>query len=355
MDFREACRLLGVSGNEPIEEIKKEYLKKVKFYHPDNFEDNPEKKEFAEEMTKQTNEAWEFLQMHYHAAKEQASQEKNDYGSTAGSTQTAGWRVDPVYTPVFSPLVIFLTLLIIVSLASCLVLPPLMEQAELLMTYSKEERKLMEQFHFEDCDGGYEISAINTSISGTITIPSTFNGEPVVAIAERGFANCNAITEVILPDNVIRIDERSFYGCEKMCSIQLSENLEYIAKGAFAHCVALTEIYLPDSLKEIQSVSFVDPGVFYGCDGLTTVHIGKNISELTYCTFEGCDLLTDIYLSNTVSQIGGYTFVGCSNIKNIYYDGTLEDWGTVVVDVNAFEHECTIMVNCSNGSTEYQR
>ena len=57
----------------------------------------------------------------------------------------------------------------------------------------------------------YSVRAANTSISGNIEIPQTYNGKPVVVIQNSAFKDCSNVTSVLIPNSIksIGIDRKS--------------------------------------------------------------------------------------------------------------------------------------------------
>ena len=53
----------------------------------------------------------------------------------------------------------------------------------------------------------------NTSVSGTITIPSTANGYTVIGIGDNAFDHCSGIISVKIPNSVTTIGYYAFAEC----------------------------------------------------------------------------------------------------------------------------------------------
>ena len=117
------------------------------------------------------------------------------------------------------------------------------------------------------------VSGIGTCKDSVITIPSTYNGLPVKAIANSAFQHIN-ITEVIIPDTVTTIGTYAFYGCYALEQVTIPANVTTIGSWAFGGCANL------------YSVTFEAPN-------------GWHISDGTY----GAPLLaTDLVTTATAAQ-----------------------------------------------------
>ncbi|MBQ6929506.1 MAG: leucine-rich repeat protein, partial [Oscillospiraceae bacterium] len=81
--------------------------------------------------------------------------------------------------------------------------------------------------------------------SGAIEIPSSFRGNPVVAIAANALAGNTDITSVTIADGVEYISESAFAGCTNLEEISLPESLWRIYNNVFADCGSLEKVYYP--------------------------------------------------------------------------------------------------------------
>lgn len=97
-------------------------------------------------------------------------------------------------------------------------------------------------------DGGYIISKLNQDYKNIqrVRIPSTYNGKPVLKIAERVFINNQTLTQLFFDDFENKdlnfyIDKFAFQGCTKLTYAELPSCNVYIMEKAFA-TTALDEI-----------------------------------------------------------------------------------------------------------------
>lgn len=60
-EIESACRMLGVSFNSTKSEIRKAYKEKLKYFHPDKYENNPALKQVATNKTRYIVDAYNLL------------------------------------------------------------------------------------------------------------------------------------------------------------------------------------------------------------------------------------------------------------------------------------------------------
>jgi len=102
----------------------------------------------------------------------------------------------------------------------------------------------------------------------TVIIPNKINGKPVVSIGKQAFMN-SYLTEIEIPDSVVKIGNKAFYGSELLVKIKLSSNLTRINKELFWFC-NIYSIIIPDKIKKIKS------GAFF-MNPLSEIIIGNNV------------------------------------------------------------------------------
>lgn len=164
-------------------------------------------------------------------------------------------------------------------------------------------------------DGVMVVSCADNT-SGSIIIPSEFNGKKVVKIADNAFENHSELTSVTIADSVREIGASAFAGCINLAEVVFSDNLEKIGADAFFACDALKTVILPDSLIEIS------PFAFFDCENLRHVAISDQIEIIPEGAFGECTNLTTISLPMSIKTVDYDAFINCSNIENVYYYGS---------------------------------
>jgi hypothetical protein len=74
------------------------------------------------------------------------------------------------------------------------------------------------------------VEAANKSISGTVVIPGTYNGNPVEA---KNFANCANITSFIMLDGAVSISNGAFTGCTGLTSFTIPASVNVFGTSGF--------------------------------------------------------------------------------------------------------------------------
>ena len=81
--------------------------------------------------------------------------------------------------------------------------------------------------------GEATITDVDKSISGDVTIPSTFGGYTVTSIGDSAFNRCTNLEYVTIPIGVKSIWEYAFYGCKNLYLIDIPNNITSIGRYAF--------------------------------------------------------------------------------------------------------------------------
>ncbi len=145
------------------------------------------------------------------------------------------------------------------------------------------------------------------------------------------FANCSALTEIVIPSTVREIRGYAFAGCEKLKSITLPDSVTDLGASAFADCISLEEVTLSNSLTVISS------STFKGCKSIVRVDVPEGVTCIEHAAFEACSALTEIVIPSTVQEIRGYAFAGCEKLATVYLPLT------VTVSASAFDEGTQII------------
>ena len=145
------------------------------------------------------------------------------------------------------------------------------------------------QFTLIEGGTAYEVSR-GTATATVIEIPAMHGSLPVTGIANNGFAGFSAMTQVIMPNSIVRI-----------------------GFSAFVNCTGLTAVTIPNSVTTIRNRAFD------GCTNLATVNFptAGNLTDIEVFAFRNCISLTSVTIPNTVTYIGWNPWVGCFGLNTI--------------------------------------
>lgn len=133
----------------------------------------------------------------------------------------------------------------------------------------------------------------------------------VSSIPSYTFYNCN-LQEVVIPDNVKKIDSYAFYSNDYLTRVQFPEGLSTIGNEAFNGCWSLDSLQMPSTLTSLGSWSFSN------CRSLHTVQLNEGLSEIYGYAFENCNALEEIVLPSSLRTCTERPFSNCHNLKKIY-------------------------------------
>lgn len=154
----------------------------------------------------------------------------------------------------------------------------------------------------EDCfelTGGAVRFLPNKFDGGSIlVIPDEIDGKAVTSIADYGFANCDGITTIILPNTLKSIGSFAFNGCDDLRGIYLPESLQEVGSGAFNWCISLESVWVSAGVESIGS------GAFTGC------------ASLMYFFYDGT---YEAWLELYNEYVTPFTYVTCTD--GDYYHG----------------------------------
>lgn len=205
---------------------------------------------------------------------------------------------------------------------------------------------------FTDKGDYYVVSAANKNISGSITIPGTYNGKPVSIgsgnnfSGPNGFENCKNLTNVIMQDGVKSIGYWSFNGCSSLTTVVIPDSVTAVGRSAFEGCTSLTSVKLSKNLTNIAVLMFSD------CTSLTSINIPNSVTEIRSSAFEGCTALKSITIPTSVTEISYGAFDKCSSLDSIIYEGTEAQWKAINCDEDAIPSSIKIIfINVPNEIT----
>lgn len=218
---------------------------------------------------------------------------------------------------------------------------------------------------YTNTDGSnVSVAAANTSISGSLQIPSMVRNEGsmynVTSIAESGFEGCTGISSVTIPASITTIGDKGFYGCSGLTelTVNIKEPIS-ISESVFSgvdkkKCVLNVPENCGDKYREAAGwkefwlvaaagETIVD-GITYEVesDGTATIISANHSADGHYeipsaviiggeeypvtgiasNAFYGCTDMTAVTIPASIKAIGDYAFAGCENLMEVYCEST---------------------------------
>ncbi len=182
---------------------------------------------------------------------------------------------------------------------------------------------------------------------------SVIPGE-VKIIGNRAFFG-SGITELVVPEGVVKIEEYAFYECVDLKNVLIFDTVTEIGANAFRDCDAVysmtlpfagnkvdsevkgylgyafgatsasdNDLYVPQSLKEVTVTKKIHPEAFRECRNITKITISEGIDEIGMGAFQLCTGLTEMNIPSSVTLINRSAFSGCSGIKELTIPDNVE-------------------------------
>ena len=189
------------------------------------------------------------------------------------------------------------------------------------------------------CNGWSSVFYIPISLKSVTVTDDTI-------IGDGAFSNCSGLTSVVIPENLISIEDYAFYGCSGMTSIMIGNNLTNIGSYAFSDCSALESVTIPASVKRIGDNAFdncpnlqyelwdgykVRSGwlVGYTDDAAAAISDADRLRGITSWALEGCVALEELVFSENAGlvSIGTGALKGCTELQLLVLPPSLEEIG----------------------------
>ena len=202
-------------------------------------------------------------------------------------------------------------------------------------------------FTQNDAGTEYIVSDCDRNASGSLNIPSIYNGLPVTSIGDFAFVSCTNLSSITIPDSVTSIGNSAFSNCTSLTSITIPDSVTSIGSQAFDSCSSLTSITIPDSVTSIgswaffycmslssitipDSVTSIGDSAFQSCLNLSSITIGNSVTSIGVSAFHNCTSLSSITIPSSVTSIGIGAFSYCTSLASAQFDGDAPSIGSQV-------------------------
>jgi hypothetical protein len=139
------------------------------------------------------------------------------------------------------------------------------------------------RYSFEDTDGGVIVKAVSVR-TRTLDIPESYQGKPVVAIADNAFYRSEDLRKVTIPSSVRSIGVNAFADCPKLNTVIFEKGGSCtIAESAFEGCTLLRRLDFNNSVVAVGERAFMN------CKRIFSLSVGEELTEIGYGAFIGCE------------------------------------------------------------------
>ena len=173
--------------------------------------------------------------------------------------------------------------------------------------------------------------AFNDSFDLTsIVIPNS-----VTSIGEFAFYKCSNLTSVVIPNTVTYIGYNAFDGCKNISEVHINSltawcNIEFYYATSNPLCYAgnlylngelVTELIIPDDVTKIEKFAFCR------CESITSVAIPNTVTYIGYDAFDDCENISEVHINSLTAWCNIEFNTSSSNplyyAKNLYLNGEL--------------------------------
>jgi hypothetical protein len=99
------------------------------------------------------------------------------------------------------------------------------------------------------------------------------------------FEGCDALTDVEMGTELVRVGMNAFEGCVNLKSVWLPDTVTDMGRRAFWMCKGLESVRLPARMRRIPN------GMFGWCPELRRVTFPEDLEEIGECAFDCADMV----------------------------------------------------------------
>ncbi len=207
-----------------------------------------------------------------------------------------------------------------------------------------------------------------TCAEDDIVLAKTYEGVPVVEIAENAFSGVSFITSIRIPEGITKIGTYAFYRCSDLETVYLPSTMKTLDDSAFCGLSQSIDVYYAGTIDDWVSIEFGDSMAnplsgsgentlyidnkavtkvnvttatkisayaFKSYAKLTSLTIGDSVQTIGEMAFYDCNYLTEVVMGSGVQSIGQNQFYSLINIMLLYYNGTASEWNEIEIASNS--------------------
>lgn len=172
-------------------------------------------------------------------------------------------------------------------------------------------------------------------------ITSFVIGANVTAIPNYLCQSMNKLTSVNIPNGVTSIGKSAFYDCANLTTISIPSTVNSIGSSAFYNCTKLFSFSIPSSVTTIGSSAFYNiPNIVYsgsatgtpwgakiinGCVDGNLIYLDNTKTKIMACSQLATGAIT---IPSTVTEINYQAFYGCTGLTAVHISD-LKKWCSI--------------------------
>ena len=181
---------------------------------------------------------------------------------------------------------------------------------------------------FQKCTGLEDVTIKNNGDIGEIAFegsstqnPATYRISNIGQIRDTAFANCTAMTKLVIDSSVTTIRQSAFQNCTALEDVTINNN-GTIEKNAFEGSSQGNP-----ATYRINNAGVIGISAFANCSSLLKLRLGNKVTEIGARAFENCVLLDSLTLPDSVTKIGYVSFSNCQNLAFVKFCDKLSSIG----------------------------
>lgn len=200
-----------------------------------------------------------------------------------------------------------------------------------------------------EADFTYTVDERGVTVTGytgdevVLVIPDSLEGKPVVAIAEKAFADKGTLQALSIPDSVEAVGIGALEGCKSLSTLRTPVVTCHTAPYFGALFGATTHEINASVVSPVLRTLIVTVGAditagipdyaFYDCGSLEAVFLPEAVGAVGAFAFYGCDSLAYIPLGHTaVTTVGERAFTNCEKLLSLELPGTVARMGLAMLE-----------------------
>lgn len=219
-------------------------------------------------------------------------------------------------------------------------------------------------FTYEVKDNAAIITDCDKNAAGTVEIPETLGGYTVKEIGDNAFQGCNSITELTIPDSVVKVG--IFWGCENLVTLNIGAGVQLFSATEWEDEYEYWGLYECSALKNINvsenNLAYSDiDGVLFSKDKAellaypegragSAYNIPDGTVAINYYAFDACQHLIEINIPQSLTNLDANPFGTCSALKKFIVNQDNPEY--IAVDGILFSKDKTVLVAYPAGRPE---